>query len=220
MNYDIEKIMKQVLRSKDTFDFKCNECGKCCRNREDILLTPYDIYRLAKHLELKPIEVFDKYCETYIGSMSKLPVVRLKPKIHGNVCPLLRNGKCSVHIAKPVVCALFPLGRFASDKEKDKIKYILQDNIRCGSKGTRHTVQEWLAEFDIAESEKSMRLWSDILSYAVKFMSKIDKMSDKLKQLVLNVFLNAIYLAYDIEQDFFTQFETNIKAFKKITTEI
>ena len=31
----------------DTFSFGCTMCGKCCINREDILLNPKDVYNIA-----------------------------------------------------------------------------------------------------------------------------------------------------------------------------
>ena len=35
----LENYEKNALGMDDTFQFKCRECGKCCKNREDILLT-------------------------------------------------------------------------------------------------------------------------------------------------------------------------------------
>ena len=63
-----------------TFKFGCQICGKCCLHREDILLNPKDIYNMAKELSLTTEELVEKYCETYIGSDSRVPIVRLKPK--------------------------------------------------------------------------------------------------------------------------------------------
>lgn len=219
----LEQLMNNTLGVNDTFKFKCKECGKCCRNRDDILLSPFDIYRISKYLNLKPKEVFEKYCETYIGDTSLVPVVRLKfktdfgplvlikPQNNGTVCPLLSNGKCSVHKAKPVVCALFPLGRFWDHKSK-KIKYALQ-NVPCGDKTESHSVKEWLADFDISESDKSLTIWSDFISHAREV---IQKLSDKIKELTWNAFFLIIYLSYDISQEFMPQFEKNIKEFKQI----
>ena len=49
----------------EPFRFHCTMCGKCCINREDILLTPRDIYCMAKELQISPEELFKRYCETY-----------------------------------------------------------------------------------------------------------------------------------------------------------
>ena len=31
----------------DTFRFHCTQCGKCCINREDILMSPQDVFKAA-----------------------------------------------------------------------------------------------------------------------------------------------------------------------------
>ena len=73
----------------DTFKFHCTACGKCCINREDILLNPRDLYRIAKHLSCTPLDVYQNYCESYIGSNTHVPIIRLKPKGHVKRCPFL-----------------------------------------------------------------------------------------------------------------------------------
>lgn len=52
----------------DTFSFSCNQCGKCCINREDILLSPFDLYRMSKKLNMTPNEFVAQYGEAYIGA--------------------------------------------------------------------------------------------------------------------------------------------------------
>ena len=73
-NFDDIKI-----GTDDPFKFHCTKCGKCCINREDILLTPRDLYNVAAQLKMTPEEVVNQYCDFYIGSDSRLPIVRLKP---------------------------------------------------------------------------------------------------------------------------------------------
>ena len=34
----------------DTFSFHCTQCGKCCIHRTDIILSPRDIFKMAKAL--------------------------------------------------------------------------------------------------------------------------------------------------------------------------
>ena len=105
----LREIVEQYDRYKigldDSFRFHCTMCGKCCVNREDILLTPKDLFNIAKELGLTPVEVLEQYCETYIGDTSRIPLIRLKPRGEIKRCPLLKDHKCSVHKCKPVVCA-------------------------------------------------------------------------------------------------------------------
>ncbi|MCL2797632.1 MAG: YkgJ family cysteine cluster protein [Firmicutes bacterium] len=210
MDLNLDKIMEQALGPEDTFRFKCRQCGKCCRNREDILLSPYDLFRLAKYLKIKSSEVIEQYCETYIGQVSNFPVVRLKPKGAGRVCPLLSGDQCSVHRAKPVVCAIYPLGRIALSE--NDIRYFLQGNV-CGKRNQQHTVKEWLADFDISESGQSMLIWNKLLFYFTEVKDKFQKFSDVIKQLVWNLILASVYTHYDTEQDFLPQLEINVGKF-------
>ena len=40
-----------------------------------------------------------------------MPIVRIVPHDAAGHCPLLENNKCVVHECKPVVCAMYPIGR-------------------------------------------------------------------------------------------------------------
>ena len=113
MNARMKNILndfeKNQLDPDEPFRFHCTMCGKCCINREDLLLNPRDMYNLAKELGMTPHEVMNAYCETYIGSDSRLPVVRLKPKGEIKCCPLLKDRKCSVHRPSLRSARCFPL---------------------------------------------------------------------------------------------------------------
>ena len=40
------------LAAGEPFDFVCAGCGDCCRNRRDLVLSGYDLYRIARRLGL------------------------------------------------------------------------------------------------------------------------------------------------------------------------
>ena len=107
-----EQLGYTELDPDDTFTFHCTQCGKCCIHREDILLSPKDLFNIAKKFQITPENALEQYCETYIGCNSRFPVVRLKPQGSVKRCPLLKDRKCLVHDVKPTVCAMFPIGRY------------------------------------------------------------------------------------------------------------
>ena len=47
-----ENYERMIIGLDDTFRFHCTRCGKCCINREDILLNALDVYNLAKELKV------------------------------------------------------------------------------------------------------------------------------------------------------------------------
>jgi integrase len=85
MNDRMENIKRMVeqncLGPDDTFEFGCDRCGKCCRNRNDILLNPMDVYRMAKYLKITPKELVGTYCERYQGETSRIVVVHTKEEV-------------------------------------------------------------------------------------------------------------------------------------------
>lgn len=43
-----EQLGYEEIGLDDTFTFHCTQCGKCCIHREDILLSPKDLFNIAK----------------------------------------------------------------------------------------------------------------------------------------------------------------------------
>lgn len=53
----IDNFDQMHIGVDEPFKFHCTMCGKCCINREDILLSPRDLYRVARELQLNPAEI-------------------------------------------------------------------------------------------------------------------------------------------------------------------
>lgn len=212
-NYD-----KMRIGLDEPFKFHCTMCGKCCIQREDILLTPRDVYRMAKQLEITPKELFERYCETYIGGDSRMPIVRLKPRGSVRRCPLLKDRKCSVHRAKPTVCAMFPIGRCVKMEGENKtpknigaaqIEYIFTDP-GCGDQSETHTVREWLHGFDISEEDDFFLKWNQtIIKLSTIFRGMEDKADEHIVNLAWSATFVGLYIHYNMEKPFLPQFEEN-----------
>lgn len=136
----------KLVELTDTIDFNCKQCGKCCMNRNDIILNPFDIYNIAKKKNIEPKDALLKYCTIHVGANSKLPIVMLESDDR-KMCPLLEysisNGtfECSVNDGKPGACALHPIGIVRSlDKktQKKEVQYI--SVTACNVHGTDKTV--------------------------------------------------------------------------------
>ena len=101
---ELEKNRNMKVLDTDTFDFRCTCCGVCCRNREDILLSAYDVMRIQKHLGISFIELLEKYCELYVGRPSGRQIIRLRSSGGNKRCPLLVRNKSERHEVKRTVC--------------------------------------------------------------------------------------------------------------------
>lgn len=226
MNTRMEKLRQDFenkqLDVDEPFHFHCTICGKCCINWEDILLTPRDLFNLARELHLTSEAVFDQYCECYVGADSRLPVVRLKPQGSVKRCPLLKDRKCSVHDAKPAVCALFPIGRGMA-VEKGRIDEVTTADIRyfftnpgCGDKSETHTVRDWLGAFGIPLQDEFFIQWQKcVMKLSLRFREMEKKLGPNMC-IVWDSALVFLYLTYEVGMEFEPQFREHVADLQKL----
>ena len=62
MQENIRMLMNNQLNKGDCYSFKCNKCGKCCTNHSGITLTPFDLWKIAGHMEMSVENVIDNFC--------------------------------------------------------------------------------------------------------------------------------------------------------------
>ncbi len=233
----MDKRLKHIYENFDSlkigvdepFKFNCTMCGKCCKDREDILLNAQDVYRLSKKLEMHPKEFIKKYCEVYVGHDSRMVIVRLLPVGPYKICPLLQGHRCIVHNVKPTVCALFPIGRALElnpgegenpEITLEKVQYIKLDP-GCGDNKKTHTVREWLAQFGMSVEDTFFVEWQQLLmkvSMSMQILAK--KLSKEYIDSLYNVLLLSVYVAYDFDKDFMEQFRRNASSTKQLLDDI
>lgn len=228
------KIIKDMddnaIGLDDTFQFKCRACGKCCKNRYDIMLTTRDLYNIAHTLGRTMKYTVDRYCDVYVGESSRVPIVRLKPGGADQSCPLMFNRRCIVHKAKPVVCALFPLGRVLKNvitengselPSEQQPVYFLQ-NVPCGTRDQTHTVREWLEEFGIPIEDEFYGLWNEtnfILSDLFRGLEE-KKASKSVLDILRDVAFSEVYMNYDTKLELMPQFRENTAKLRDVMAKI
>lgn len=156
------------------------------------------------------------YAEVYIGPTSRIPIVHLLSNGPYGTCPLLENGRCSVHECKPMVCALFPLGRVVTHRNDESANKgqepVVKYNFNfCpfGSADDVNTVRSWLAKFGIPEHDEFYLLWDKVrlsLSQMVMRMEEV-KMSQASLERFWGTTYHLLYIQYDTCQEFMPQFQ-------------
>lgn len=222
---ELQDYLNQIIGLDDTFSFHCTACGKCCVQREDIILSPNDLFRIAKELHLTTREVIKKYCNCYIGPDSQLPLVRLLPTGEDLHCPFLNDSKCFIQKAKPSVCAMFPLGRMAqitnADQSKgkpefSKVQYIFQD-VGCGDKSETHTVREWLEHFHIPLEDMAFQTWLETQIELSKIFQKLmPVLIPPIQTRLWSQGFDLLYADYDTELPFLPQLKEHTARYLNI----
>lgn len=228
-NEPFRDLESMTIGLDDTFKFHCDQCGKCCTHREDIILSPMDIFKMAKELKMTPVEFYHEYCVFNIGEHTRMPIVRLASEGKDTHCVLLKNHRCSVHKVKPAVCAMFPLGRYMSFEKEDynaeaidtsKVKYLLQPP-ECGDESETHTVREWLSGFDIKLEDEAFVQWQKAISRFSNKFKELEKKQDMLTMMEIWFVVRAsLYLQYDTSKDFLPQFNYNVENLLKLLDDI
>lgn len=129
--------MVEYSQIKNTYRFSCTLCANCCTGDQQVLLTPYDLYKMGRFLHLhNSRQLFDEGWVKLVKGEHDVwrPQILFKNKPF-KYCPFLTNelnkdgkliGRCQLHPAnKPLVCAMAPVGRIVdTNKNTDEFVFI------------------------------------------------------------------------------------------------
>lgn len=148
----------------DPMTFDCgpgNACfNDCCRDLNQVL-TPYDVLRLRKYLQVPSRTFLHKYTIRRTGPSSGLPVVSFKfDGSAGSACPFVTAAGCSVYPDRPGSCRLYPLARAISrSRDSGEIReyyaLIREDHCRGFQSGNSRTVGQWLAGQEVVSYNRN-----------------------------------------------------------------
>ena len=159
------------LSLNDTIQFRCHKdiaCFNECCKRIDITLTPYDILRLKKRLELSSSEFLAQYTVPYEMDGHGMPGVKIKTADDNPVCPFLGDNGCTVYEDRPTVCRYYALGLMSmhtenSKSDEDNYFLIKEDHCLGHNEPRRLTVQEYRKEQGVEEYDEINRDWRQLI---------------------------------------------------------
>lgn len=185
-----------------TINFKCERCGKCCKHRGDLALTPMDVFQIAKHLKTSCEEIVRKY--TRLSHRHNFPQLLIEGTTKQSICIFYdRNTGCKIYPIRPAQCYLFPLVPLTPITISDPKFSIRQ----CTSKSKtveNISVSEWIKNSCTRyEAEKNIFSWYIEQQPIIDFLCYLHKEKmDLVKQL--------LYCQYDLEQEMEAQIKKNI----------
>ncbi len=188
----------------------CSGCHACCCGMSDtITLDPYDVYRLEAGLKIKFEELLADYLELKVSDGIILPrlkmnkVAEIQGQHEDEACIFLdMDGRCSIHMHRPAICRLFPLGRIY---ENETHRYFLQVNECHKERQTKIKIKKWLGTPEFSRYETFVDTWH----YFIKGIAdRSGEMSaDQLKEVNMTVLKTFFFADYDAGKDFYEQFE-------------
>lgn len=160
-----------TIGPNDTFRFACGPnlpCFNRCCAQLSMPLTPYDILRLKRNLELPAPEVLRMFTTMQKDEETGLPIflLRMIESVEAP-CPFLTPAGCSVYDDRPGACRSYPLGRGARiglDGVCERFFIVREDHCRGFDSGPERTPNEWFAEEGLASYIRFNDMYMRLLS--------------------------------------------------------
>jgi len=154
---------KRQLTAGETFGFACHPgvpCFNSCCADVNIVMTPLDVLRLARRLEMHTREFLETYTSNPITKDLQLPIVMLKMSSEeGKPCHFVGEKGCTVYDDRPWACRMYPLGMAIPParvgEEPEPIFFLFEDD-HCKGRFEKGC-QEWTAEQWRQDQEISLR---------------------------------------------------------------
>mgnify|MGYP001241418207 CR=1 FL=1 len=128
------------LRRGSAYSYRCRACNKCCRDKI-IPVSPYEIFLLARHLDLDTTAVIARHTEAG-GTVLQVEA--------DNVCVFLGERGCAVHPARPLACRIYPLGAHIDADGDETFSRLEPHPATAGVYGRDGTVADYLAAQGVA----------------------------------------------------------------------
>ncbi len=97
----------QSSRWKNVFEFACGPHVPCfteCCGKLDLLLTPYDVLKIRKRLNISSADFLDEYTIMRWKTGHGFPEVMLKMDTETKRCPFVTSEGCSIYEDRPGAC--------------------------------------------------------------------------------------------------------------------
>ena len=203
------------LNINDDFCFSCKSeypCFNQCCTDVNIFLTPYDVLRMRKRLDMSSEDFLNKHTIQPFTKEQKLPVVILKLlEDDKKSCPFVKEEGCSIYEDRPWSCRMYPIG-LASQKAKTEDPgnefYFLQKDDFCHGITTDQewTVKSWMDDQGVEPYDKASSLYREIVLHP--FFEKGHDLTPPKMEMFHTVFYNHDkFREFILESTFLKRFE-------------
>lgn len=198
-----------------TFHFNCHRDVPCftrCCAKLRLILTPYDIVRLRKHLGISSRKFLDHHTGTLHHEHPRFPMIKLKMlEDEGQRCPFVTRKGCSVYEDRPGACRLYPIGRasiLVGGKHDAREQYFVVREDHCeGFKEKRvWTVEEWVSHEGLGFYVDMNDRWLAILN-SPKSLGPEEYLQKKHKMFFMASYDIDQFRTFIFESSFFSLFE-------------
>lgn len=222
------EISPVQLNRNTRFKFNCHpgvSCfTECCRDIK-IILTPYDVIRLKKRLDLPSDQFLAIYTEPHLLEKTDIPVITLKQMDDDKKsCPFVRDDGCIIYEDRPSACRYYPLG-VASLQHKEGADddgfffFVHEAHCKGFEEDHQWTVEEWREDQGVDMRDEVNAEWTDLVVHKRSFPPNI-KLTEKAKQMFFLVSYNIDkFRSFVFESAFLERIPVDTETQEKIKTD-
>lgn len=167
---------KRQLAAGETFAFTCHPgvpCFNSCCADINIVLTPADVLRLARRLEMDTRQFLETYTTNPITKDLRIPMVMLRmTEKEGKPCPFVGDKGCGVYEDRPWACRMYPLGMAIpparAGEEPEPLFFVFEDDHCKGREQSDRkdwTAAKWREDQGIEAHEALEEGFRDLVSH-------------------------------------------------------
>ena len=219
-----EKNPSNILPVKYTLDskikFRCHpgvSCFTACCGDVDIILTPFDILRLRKHLNCNADEFLVRFTTPTFIQKTDLPGVKIHLDEKGR-CPFVTPEGCTIYSERPSACRYYPVGMANFHEggeegvESQQFFFVVKEPHCKGHEEDKEwTIREWRKDQGVDLCDDMNRKWLEIVMRRKSFGFQAT-MSDEAKKIFFMastdldkfrhfIFHSSFLKTYDVDQE-------------------
>lgn len=174
--FNMKAVEPRQLDLDSRFKFKCYKGISCftrCCSNIDILLTPYDVLRMKRRLNMSSEEFLEKHAVLRVDEKSSHPYAYLRMNDEPErKCPfLVVPDGCTIYTDRPVSCRYYPVGQGTLKKRDEDGKifheefyfFVKEPHCKGYEEPDEWTVASWKDDQEITHYDEMNRQWKEIL---------------------------------------------------------
>jgi len=213
------------LKLDSRFKFKCHKGVKCftkCCRGINIILTPYDIIRLKRRLQLTSEEFLAIYTTPRLLEKTDLPIVTLKLMDDElQSCPFVKDEGCIIYSDRPTTCRYYPLGVASLSHKKQMPEegfffFVHEPHCLGFEEDKEWTIREWRKDQGVDIHDDINADWTDLVVRKRSFPPNL-KLIEESKQMFFLVSYNIDkFKAFVFESSFLNRYDIDAETQEKI----
>jgi Fe-S-cluster containining protein len=174
--FGYDKNPSNVLPQKYTLDskikFRCHpgvSCFTACCGNIDIIVTPFDILRLRKYLNLPASEFLLRFTTPMLIEKTDMPGVKIHLDENGR-CPFVTDEGCTIYPERPSACRYYPVGMANFHEggqegvDSEQFFFLVKEpHCKGHEEDKTWTIREWRVDQGVDLCDEMNREWLELV---------------------------------------------------------